>query len=95
MKTALSHLDFGEDYKNKHAGFCKGNQHTFFRHPDVTVKAMNKEERNSHVLPFKHWIVYFLPFCRATHQGTQENIRSAKQDDIYGASNIVLPCPGS
>jgi hypothetical protein len=23
------------------------------------------------------------------------NIRSAKQDDIYGASNIVLPCPGS
>jgi hypothetical protein len=23
------------------------------------------------------------------------NIRSAKQDDNYGASNIVLPCPGS
>jgi hypothetical protein len=23
------------------------------------------------------------------------SIRSAKQDDIYGASNIVLPCPGS
>jgi hypothetical protein len=23
------------------------------------------------------------------------NIRSAKQDDDYGASNIVLPCPGS
>jgi hypothetical protein len=22
-------------------------------------------------------------------------IRSAKQDDIYGASNIVLSCPGS
>jgi hypothetical protein len=22
-------------------------------------------------------------------------IRSAKQDDVYGASNIVLPCPGS
>jgi hypothetical protein len=22
-------------------------------------------------------------------------IRSAKQDDDYGASNIVLPCPGS
>jgi hypothetical protein len=22
-------------------------------------------------------------------------IRSAKQDDIYGASYIVLPCPGS
>jgi hypothetical protein len=24
-----------------------------------------------------------------------KDIRSAKQDDIYGASNIVLPCPGS
>jgi hypothetical protein len=24
-----------------------------------------------------------------------QNIRSAKQDDNYGASNIVLPCPGS
>jgi hypothetical protein len=23
------------------------------------------------------------------------NIRSAKQDDIYGASNIALPCPSS
>ncbi len=23
------------------------------------------------------------------------DIRSAKKDDIYGASNIVLPCPGS
>ncbi len=27
--------------------------------------------------------------------GQREDIRSAKQDDIYGASNIVLPCPGS
>jgi hypothetical protein len=25
----------------------------------------------------------------------KELIRSAKQDDIYGASNIVMPCPGS
>ncbi len=24
-----------------------------------------------------------------------DNIRSVKQDDIYGASNIILPCPGS
>jgi hypothetical protein len=23
------------------------------------------------------------------------SIRSAKQDDNYGASNIILPCPGS
>ncbi len=27
------------------------------------------------------------------HAGAAALIRSAKQDDIYGASNIVLPCP--
>jgi hypothetical protein len=27
--------------------------------------------------------------------GHLDYIRSAKQDDNYGASNIVLPCPGS
>ncbi len=27
--------------------------------------------------------------------GAEDTIRSAKQDDFYGASNIVLPCPGS
>jgi hypothetical protein len=30
-----------------------------------------------------------------TSAGDLKNIRSAKQDDNYGASNIVLPCPGS
>jgi hypothetical protein len=29
------------------------------------------------------------------YSGYAKGIRSAKQDDIYGASNIVLPCPGS
>jgi hypothetical protein len=24
-----------------------------------------------------------------------QHIRSAKQDDIYGASNIILPCPSN
>ncbi len=27
--------------------------------------------------------------------GGGKNIRSAKQDVNYGASNIILPCPGS
>jgi hypothetical protein len=29
------------------------------------------------------------------HQHVDSFIRSAKQDDIYGALNIILPCPGS
>jgi hypothetical protein len=56
-----SHLDFKEEYKNKHLALWKGNQHTFLLHPEVTAKMMNKEEKNSHVLPFKHWMAYFYP----------------------------------
>jgi hypothetical protein len=31
----------------------------------------------------------------ATQPHVFDDIRSTKQDDIYGTSNIVLPCPGS
>ena len=58
-----SHLNFEEDYKNKHYVLQKGNQQTFLQHPEVTAKTMNKEEKNSHVLPFRIWVVYFPPFC--------------------------------
>ena len=61
-----SYLDFEEDYDNKHLVLRKGNQQTFLEYPEVTAKAMNKEEKNSHVLPFRHWIVHFSPYCRAT-----------------------------
>ncbi len=30
---------------------------------------MNKEEKNSHLLLFKEWLVYFSPHCRAMPQG--------------------------
>ncbi len=32
--------------------------------------------------------------CILQHLLVGVHIRSAKQDDIYGASNTVLPCPG-
>jgi hypothetical protein len=67
-----SHLDFEEDYENKHYVLQKGNQQTFRQHPEVTAKTMNKEEKNSHVLPFKIWVVYFSPYCQVTPQGIQE-----------------------
>jgi hypothetical protein len=34
----LSHLDFDEDYENKHAVLHKGNQHTFLWHPRCHCK---------------------------------------------------------
>ncbi len=58
-----SHLHFKEEYEKKHLDLWKGNQHTFLLHPKVTAKAMNKEEKNSHVLSFKRWMVYFSPWC--------------------------------
>ncbi len=64
-----SHINFEEDYKNKHMVLRKGNQQTFLQFPEVTAKAMNKEEKNSHVLAFKHWLVHFSPYCQATPQG--------------------------
>jgi hypothetical protein len=53
-----SYLDFEEMYKNKHQVLWKGNQQTFLQYPKVTAKA-KKEERNSHVLRFRHWVVFF------------------------------------
>jgi hypothetical protein len=48
-----SQLDFDENTMNKLAVIKKGNQQTFEEHPEVVEKTMNKEENNSHVLPFK------------------------------------------
>ena len=59
-----SFLNFEERYKNKHAVLRRGNQTTFLQYPEVTAKAVNKEEEenNSHILPFKGWLVYFSPY---------------------------------
>ncbi len=73
-----SHLHFEEEYENKHLALQKGNQHTFLLHPKVTAKVMNKEEKNSHVLPFKRWLVYFSPWCRVTPQGIQEKYNKCR-----------------
>ena len=54
--------------KNKHIVLQKRNQQTFLLHPEVTAKAMNKEEKNSHVLPFRQWLVHFSPYCHAMPQ---------------------------
>ncbi len=56
-----SYLDFEEEYKNKHMVHRKGNQQTFLQFPEVTTKAINKEEKNSHVLALCEWVVHFSP----------------------------------
>jgi hypothetical protein len=64
-----SHFDFEEGYKNKHRVLWKGNQQTFLKYPEVTAKAINKEEKNNHILPFKPWTIHFSPYCHVAPQG--------------------------
>ena len=84
-----SFLDFEERYENKHAVLRRGNQSTFLQHPEVTAKAVNKEEKNSHILPFRGWMVYFSPYCRATPQGIRE--KNGKFRVIFDASTRMTP----
>jgi hypothetical protein len=39
----------------------KGNQATFKMYPDIVTKTMNKEDRHSHLLPVKLWVLHFSP----------------------------------
>ena len=47
----------------------KGNQALFKMHLEIFTKSMNKEERNSHLLPVKLWVLPFSPWCCHTAQG--------------------------
>ena len=67
----------------------KGNQQTILQFPEVTVKAMNKEEKNSHVIAFRKWLVHFLPSCRATPQGIRE--KYGKHRVIFDSSTQTCP----
>jgi hypothetical protein len=50
---------------------------------------MNKEEKNSHVLAFRRWLVYFSPYCRATPQGIRE--KYGKHRVIFDSSTQTWP----
>jgi hypothetical protein len=50
---------------------------------------MNKEEKNSHVLAFKWWLVHFSPYCQATPQGIQG--KNGKHRVIFDSSTQTCP----
>ena len=66
-----SKLCFEETMAMKASIIQKGNQATFKMHPEAVTKTMNKEDRHSHLLPVKLWILHFSPWCRHTAQGMQ------------------------
>ncbi len=49
----------------------KGNQQTFAMYPELVTTTMNKEERHSHLIALKRWVLHFSPYCRSTAQGIQ------------------------
>jgi hypothetical protein len=38
-------------------------------YPKIVHKTMNKEDKHSHLLPVKLWVLHFSPYCCHTAQG--------------------------
>ena len=55
-----SKLSFEETLAMKDSIIQKGNQVTFKLHPEAVTKTMNKEDRHSHLLPVKLWVLLFF-----------------------------------
>jgi hypothetical protein len=63
-----SHINFKEASDMKSLIIRKGNQATFKIYPETVTKTMNKEDRHSHLLPVKCWVLYFSLWCCHTAQ---------------------------
>jgi hypothetical protein len=64
-----SYINFEEASDMKSFIIEKGNQATFKMYPQTVTKTINKEDKHSHLLPVKLWVLHFLPWCRHTAQG--------------------------
>jgi hypothetical protein len=64
-----SRLSFEETSVMKTSIIQKGNQAMLKMHPEVVTKMMSKEDRHSHLLPVKLWVLHFSPWCCHTAQG--------------------------
>ncbi len=71
-KGCPSIINFKEASDMKSFIFEKGNQTTFKMYPETLTKTMNKEDKNSHLLPVKLWVLYFSLWCRHTAHGTAD-----------------------
>jgi hypothetical protein len=68
----------------------KGNQATFKMYPDIMTKTMNKEDRHSHLLPVKLWVLHFSPWC--CHTAQEMLVKPGKNPCIiFDASTKMYP----
>ena len=87
-------LTFDEEPENKKRLLERGNQKSFDMHPELVKKTLNKEEKHSHVIALKDWVVQASPFCRHNMQGLntkKENSRVVwDQSTKLDPSDVVL-----
>ncbi len=81
MQGCPLQINFEETSDTKATIIEKGNQATFKTYPEIVTKTMNKEDRHSHVLPVKLWVLHFSPWCQAMAQGMQ--VKPGKKSPHY------------
>ena len=62
-------LKYQELNSSKSKIMARGNQKNFVANPDFVTKTINKEDKNSHLIPMHHWICDFGPNLRHNPQG--------------------------
>ena len=61
-------FNWDEPAENKMIFLRRGNHPSIKTHMPIVTKTLNKEERNSHVVPFPRYFVFFSPYARTTPQ---------------------------
>lgn len=59
---------FDESRASRSQAFSRGNHSSYRRNPEKTAKAMNKEDKYSHVLPIDEDVAILSPYTRHTPQ---------------------------
>jgi len=52
-------FDYEETQENKMTFLERGNEPSLEMNPEMVAETLNEEERNSHVIPFMPWVVWF------------------------------------
>jgi hypothetical protein len=90
MQGCPLQINFEETLDMKATIIEKGNQTTFKTYPEIVTKTMNKEDRHSHVLLVKLWVLHFSMWCQAMAQGMQ--VKPGKNPRvIFDASTKSYP----
>jgi hypothetical protein len=71
MQGCPSKLILGKPNTMNNKMIAQGNQQTFQLYPEFVTKTMNKEEKNSHLISVKLWVLLCSPYTQSTLQGIQ------------------------